>query len=169
MRRLTSRHSFLDANPLARSEPVSVANSLDGHRNCLLEPAKKRSSDHCHFRGRRPFFFRSWTPRKEKHDQTPTSKAPKATATSRRPEPHPENTVQKECSPPVKHFRNLKRPRSRLRESGRPHLQIQCRSRPRELLSKHATSDPTPLPPLVTVRAGTRCPRSDLESWWHGC
>ena len=34
-RRLTSRHSFLDANLLARSESVSVANPLDGHRNCL--------------------------------------------------------------------------------------------------------------------------------------
>ena len=32
---------------------------------------------------------------------------------------------------------------------------IPCRSRPREILTRHATSDPTPLPPLVTVRAGT--------------
>ena len=32
-RRLTSRHSFLDASNLPRSESGSVANPLDGHRN----------------------------------------------------------------------------------------------------------------------------------------
>ena len=39
-RRLTSRHSFLDANPLALPESVSVANPLDGHRNCLTRAIK---------------------------------------------------------------------------------------------------------------------------------
>ena len=32
--RLTSPHSFLNANPLALSGSVSVANPSDGHRNC---------------------------------------------------------------------------------------------------------------------------------------
>ena len=59
------------------------------------------------------------------------------------------------------HFRNLKRPRLRLRGSGRPRLQIQCLSRPREILTELAMSNPTSLPPLVTVRAGTLCLRSD--------
>ena len=54
-----------------------------------------------------PFSSLRWTPPKRNGPkgrtggrQTPTQKAtrprPKATATSRRPEPHPENTVQKE-------------------------------------------------------------------------
>ena len=55
----------------------------------------------------------------------------------------------------VKLFRNLKRPRFRLPESGRQRLRIPSRCRPREILSEHAMSDPTRLPPLVTVRAGT--------------
>ena len=42
-RRLTSPHSFLDANPLALPESVSVANPLDGHRNCLTRAC--RTSD----------------------------------------------------------------------------------------------------------------------------
>ena len=37
--RLTSQHSFIDAKPLALSESVSVANSLNGHRNCLTRAA----------------------------------------------------------------------------------------------------------------------------------
>ena len=48
-RRLTSLHSFLEANSLALSESVSVANPLDGHRNCLTRASncakKKRERD----------------------------------------------------------------------------------------------------------------------------
>ena len=98
-------------------------------------------------------------PDQRRRTQTPkaTWPRPKATATSRRPKTHPENTVPKVNfgDPTVKLFHNLKPPRLRLRELERPRLQILCRSRPREILSEHATSDPTPLPPLVTVRAGT--------------
>ena len=39
-RRLTSLHSFRDANSLALSESVSVANPLDGHRNCQTRAIK---------------------------------------------------------------------------------------------------------------------------------
>ena len=47
-RRLTSRHSFFDANPLASSGPVSVANPSDGHRNC--QTVEKHCSMPCQTR-----------------------------------------------------------------------------------------------------------------------
>ena len=116
-----------------------------------------------------PLFFQSGTPPKRngtngtkgrtrgdrhrpKSDQAQTQSDSHKQATGTAPRKH---GPEREWGPTVKHFRNLKRPRLRLRISGRPRLQIQCRSRPRELLSEHASSDPTPLPPLVTVRAGT--------------
>ena len=39
-RRLTSPHSFVDANSLAPSVSVSAANPLDGHRNCQTRAMK---------------------------------------------------------------------------------------------------------------------------------
>ena len=113
------------------------------------------------FLGSVPFSSLNWTPLKRngtkgrtggdrhrpKSDQAQTQSDSHKQATGTAPRKHgPEREEV---------HRNLKRPRLRLRGSGRPRLQIQCRSRPRELFSEQATSDPTPLPPLVTVRAGT--------------
>ena len=74
---------------------------------------------------------------------------PKATATSRRPEPHTENTAQKVYfGGPTMELTSLESSTPRFLQSGRP--------RPGFLaVLVHATSDPTLLPPLVTVRAGT--------------
>ena len=141
---------------LARSESVSVANPLDGDRNCLTRACQKKKKD---LRITAGFWVGALSstgvgPHQKKTgpdatDTVPkaTKPRPKATATRKRPEPHPENKAQKEWG--------SNRETLAVTGSGRPRFQIQCRSRPGEPLSEHATSGPTPLPPLVTVRAGT--------------
>ena len=176
-RRLTSPHSFLDANPLARSDSVSVANPLDGSRNCLTRAIEVISGSLPVLRSV-PFSLgpqyrpvsrlsQARTPQKRNrtgktgHGQrTPraTRPRPKATATSRQPEPH--NAAQKiNFGGPIrKLFPHSKRPRLGFWNQGAHVLDSVPFSSTRTL---DQACNPRPdTPPPVTVRAGTSCPRS---------
>ena len=155
------------SDPSRRTRPcvpptrhASDAGSQSPRTSNRRDTCHKVITDHCRFWGRCPFFFKSWNPPKRnrtrgdghRHQKRPgpdPKRHPHAGNRKRTPKTRPKSLV----GPTVKDFRNLKRPRLRSRRSGRPRLQIQCRSRPRELLSEHATSDPTP----PTARHG--------ESW----
>ena len=97
-----------------------------------LEPVKKKVIfGSLPVLGSVQFLLQELDPTKRKTGPEATDTDPKATPTRRRPEPHPENTAQKEWG--------SNRETLTVKGSGRPRLQIQCRSRPGEPLSEHAT------------------------------
>ena len=76
--RLTSLHAFLDVNSLALSESVSVANPLDGHRNCLTRASK------CAMKSERePDQHGATADGPQMEEGRPTTTARKATQTAR--------------------------------------------------------------------------------------